>query len=67
MATWHQLQRTIKLYDDTRWTVVDDAPNQCRSMMLFATEDSARAYVARRMALGTGHHVYVLAPATKAE
>lgn len=62
MATWHQQQRAVKLYHDTQWVVVDDPPNDCRSVMRFDTEAAARAYVDCRIALGTGDNCYVLAP-----
>jgi len=41
MATWHQLQRPTKLYRDTEWTVVEDPPNDCRSLSTFTTEQAA--------------------------
>lgn len=61
MATWHQQQadkrKPFKLYDEDYWTVVDDPPNDCRTLTLFKTEAEAREYAAKF------EHAYVLRPA----
>ena len=65
MATWHQLQRPVKLYRDTQWTVVIDPPNQMRALMTFSTRALADVYMRNLKANNPGAypHAYVLKPA----
>ena len=58
MATWHQLQRPVRLFDERQWTVVIDPPNECRSLVLFRSQKEANAYAERFRA----PFVYVLPP-----
>lgn len=61
MSTWHQRQNSVKLYHDTMWTVVEDPPNDCRTLTLFETEATARVYLDRVKA--KGKRAYILRPA----
>jgi hypothetical protein len=60
MATWHQQQRPVKLWDERQWTVVIDPPGEPRWLMLFGTEREAAQFAKRG-----GQHVYVLPPANQ--
>lgn len=65
MATWHQLQRPVKLYHPTQWTVVIDPPHQMRALMHFTTLELAKVY--KRNLEGNNPaanaHSYILKPA----
>lgn len=65
MATWHQEQARTRLWHETKWTVVEDPPNQCRSLTLCDTEQEAITYRDARKARGATH-VYILKPAQRA-
>ena len=45
MATWHQLQRPVRLGHDTLYSVVTDPPNTMRSVTLFQTRLEAQRLV----------------------
>lgn len=62
MATWHQLRRPVRLYHDSKFTVVIDPPNNMRALMLFDTEAGAKTYLANIQARGESH-AYILPPA----
>jgi hypothetical protein len=47
MATWHQLQRPVRLFDERQWTVVIDPPNEPRCLALFRSQREANAYAER--------------------
>jgi hypothetical protein len=66
MATWHQQRNPIKLYSDSRWVIVNDPPNDCRTLTTCATEEQARETLARwRENNPEAHrHCYILPPAT---
>ena len=67
MATWHQQQRSVKLYHDTDWTVVIDPPNQMRSLYRTSSKAMAEVYMRGLKANNPGAHAhaYILKP-TKA-
>lgn len=67
MATWHQLQRPVRLFHDTEWTVVEDPPNGVRTLSTFTTERGARDYCARVTARRPNVPAYVLRPATEGQ
>lgn len=56
MATWHQMRNPVRLYHESKWTVVIDPPNDCRACMLFDTREAAEAYLAKVK------HAYILNP-----
>lgn len=64
MATWHQKKAGMRLYHETKWTVVDDPPHDCTGLTLCESEEEAEAVAARLKARGR-EHVYVLAPARR--
>ncbi len=66
MATWHQQQRSVRLYDDNKWTVVIDPPNRIRALMLFTTRNLAEVYMRNLKANNPGvyPHSYILMPGT---
>ncbi len=67
MATWHQMQRPVRLYHDTQWTVVIDPPNEMRACMSFTTRELAEVYM-RNLAANNPRvysHSYILKPARK--
>ena len=61
MATWHQMQRPVRLWHETMWTVVVDPPHRPLGLMLFETEAEAKQYAANVQ------HAYVLRPARECE
>jgi len=66
MATWHQQRSKVKLYHDTKFSVVIDPPHMCRAVRLFDDETEAKRFVGNHLS----HHphnrgyVYILKPAT---
>ncbi len=66
MATWHQMRRPVPLYHATLWTIVTDPPNGMRTLMTCATEESAKATLAKWIEDGRNKHSYILPPAKKA-
>lgn len=62
MGTWHQSKRATKLYSETEWNVVDDPPNDLRTIMSFSTEEKARQYIANRKKHGTGNYLLLIPP-----
>jgi hypothetical protein len=42
MSTWHQQQAPMRLWHDTLWTLVLDAPGRHTCVERFSTEDAAR-------------------------
>lgn len=64
MATWHQLQRPVKLYHPTDYTVVIDPPNRMRALMTFSTKALAEVYMRNLKANNPGvyPHSYILPP-----
>ena len=42
MSTWHQRQRTVRLYHETLWTVVIDPPEQTMCLVLCETYEKAK-------------------------
>lgn len=68
MATWHQLQRPVRLFHDTHWTVVIDPPNQMRACMTFSTRQLADVYMRNLKANNPAvyPHSYILKPANRA-
>lgn len=67
MATWHQLQRPVRLWHPTQWTVVIDPPNQMRALMTFSTKALADVYMCNLKANNPDAyaHSYILAPGRK--
>lgn len=67
MATWHQMQRPVKLYHETQWTVVIDPPNEMRALMSFITAELAKVYMRNLKANNPRayQHSYILPPANK--
>lgn len=67
MATWHQMQRPVKLYHETQWSVVIDPPHQMRAVMTFSTKELAAVYMRNLAANNPGahKHAYMLKPASK--
>lgn len=65
MATWHQMRNQIPLWHESKWTVVDNPPNDCQSVMRFETAAKANEYLANRQRLGTDKHCYIIPPAGK--
>jgi len=65
MATWHQLQRPVKLYHETDWTVVIDPPNQMRALYRTSSKELAEVYMRNLRANnpGAAQHAYILKPA----
>jgi hypothetical protein len=65
MATWHQQQRSVRLYHETEWTVVIDPPHQMRALMTFRDRDLAEVYMRNLRANnpGAAQHAYILKPA----
>jgi hypothetical protein len=63
MSTWHQDQAMkrggVKLYHETKWTLVVDPPNKMRWLVLHETQASAEAE--KKMT----PHSYVLRPASE--
>jgi hypothetical protein len=45
MATWHQQKAGGVLYNESKFVVVIDPPNECRATVLFFTQDAAERYV----------------------
>ena len=63
MATWHQLQAGPKrLYHETEWTVVEDPPNDTRTLSTFSTEPKAIEYLNRIKVLRPNVPAYILQP-----
>jgi hypothetical protein len=66
MATWHQQRaKGVKLYHETEWTVVEDPPNQCRTLSRFNTKTAADTYLDNLKRLGKAEHAYILKPASE--
>jgi hypothetical protein len=68
MATWHQLQRPVQLYHETKWTVVIDPPNDSAALMCFSTRDLAEVYMRglKDNNPGAARYAYILPPCPKA-
>jgi hypothetical protein len=68
MSTWHQnkalREGRSSLQHETEWTIVDDPPNDLRTLESFTTESVARTMLAKRKE--QGRHVYLLPPKRKA-
>jgi hypothetical protein len=62
MSTWHQDKQRQRLYDKTRWTILENPPNQPMSCTLFDTEAAARTTLALWRANGK-EHLTLLRPA----
>lgn len=64
MSTWHQANKRVRLFHETKWTVVIDPPNQIRTLMLFETKALAEVYMRGLKANnpGAAAHSYVLKP-----
>lgn len=62
MATWHQNRRPVRLYHDTKWTIITDPPNGMRTLMLFDTKERAEEILALWKATSRGQHSYILKP-----
>lgn len=65
MATWHQQQARTKLYHETKWTVVEDPPNDCMALCLCETEAETVIWQARCKELHPTWSVYILKPASE--
>lgn len=63
VATWHQLKANVRLFHDTEWTVVEDPPNNTRTLSTFTTEAGARWYLDRVKKLRPHVPAYLLKPA----
>lgn len=61
MSTWHQRRAPVNLRHETEWTVVDDPPNECMSLMTFKTHEEAKAYIERRAVYGI-HYCHISPP-----
>lgn len=66
MATWHQSRNPIRLYSDSKWVIVNDPPNLCRTLTTCQSEAEARDTLAtwRRNNPEAHRHCYILPPAT---
>lgn len=56
MSTWHQRQRPVPLWHETKWTAVFDPPNSLMSVSRFDTAEAAL------QACGNQPHSYVIPP-----
>lgn len=65
MATWHQLRSKAKLYHATEWTVVEDPPNDTRTLTRFTAEAGAEWYLHKVKALRPHVPAYMLKPASE--
>jgi hypothetical protein len=65
MATWHQQQRTVKLWHETEWTVVIDPPNQLTHCYRTSSKALAEVYMRNLKANNPSAyaHAYILKPA----
>jgi hypothetical protein len=65
MATWHQQKSGVTLYDESKFAVVIDPPNQCRATVLFFTRESAERYVDNYVSKHPANkpYTYILKPA----
>ena len=66
MTTWHQEQYPVRLYHDSKWTVVIDPPNRMRALMTFVSRNLAEVYMRNLEANNPGvyPHSYILQPGT---
>lgn len=60
MATWHQAQRSVPLWHDTLWTVVEDAGHTCISR--FQTSNEANGFLTNLKHRGKDRGAYILPP-----
>lgn len=62
MATWHQRQNPVPLWHETKWTVVNDPPNETTTVMRFDHPHEAESYMDRMKSRGNDKHMYLLRP-----
>ena len=62
MATWHQERNPVQLWHETDYTVVEDPPNDTRTISRFSTHALAQVYLSNLKKHGNGKHAYILPP-----
>lgn len=60
MATWHQCKNPVRLWHETKYTVVTDPPHGFTTLMRFHTHEEATAFLQK-----AGPHSYILRPGGK--
>lgn len=64
MANWHQQQAMSRnpapLWDETKWTVVEDG--DCLCVSRFSTQPEAQGFLGNLRMQGKSKHAYILPP-----
>ena len=64
MPSWHQQQRPVILYHETKYTVVSDGPGGV-GVMRFETQEAAQLNLDGLKAHNPGIRAYILPPANR--
>jgi hypothetical protein len=62
MATWHQQRNPVRLWHLSKWTLVTDPPNECRTSWTESTRAAAEDRLKIWKSNGAGAHTYILPP-----
>ena len=68
MATWHQRRNPARLFDETRWTLVTDPPNELTTLFRADQKSECEQHLEglRESFPHLARHSYILPPAREA-